>query len=73
MNARLATLLVAAMTCGFAAAPVFAQDAMPASSSTAMSHDSMKHDSMKHDSMKHDSMKHASMMKTPESSTSTGG
>ena len=47
MNVRLATLLLAGMTCGFAATSAFAQDAMAHSSSSAMSHDSMKHDSMK--------------------------
>ena len=41
MNARLATLLLAAMTCGLAANAALAQSAMAASSRSAMSHDSM--------------------------------
>lgn len=61
MNARLTTLLVAAMSCGFATTSVFAQDAMATSSGTAMSHDAMQKTSMKHDAMKADSMKHDSM------------
>jgi pentapeptide MXKDX repeat protein len=67
MNARIATLLIAGMTCGLAATTAFAQDAMQHqgsmahSSTSAMSHDSMKQDSMKKDSMGHDSMKKDSM------------
>jgi pentapeptide MXKDX repeat protein len=63
MNVRLATLLAAAMTFGLAATTSFAQDAMTAGSSPAMSQDAMQKDSMKHDSMKHDAMKDDSMKK----------
>jgi pentapeptide MXKDX repeat protein len=76
MNVRLATLLVAALTCTVAAGSALAQEAVASSSGTAMSHDSMKHDSMKHDAMKADSMKHDSMkhdsMKKDEAAMHSG-
>ena len=57
MNARVAFLLVTALSCGLATTAVFAQDAMPASASTAMSHDAMQKAPMKSDAMKSGSMK----------------
>lgn len=77
MNARtLAALALSAAVGAFAFAPIHAQDAVPASSSTAMSHDAMpsrdamhsdamkmKPDAMKHDAMTSRTMHHDGMMK----------
>lgn len=65
MNTRmLSALSIAAVLGAFACTPALAQNAMPASSSSAMSHDSMHGDAMmKKDSMKHGMMKHDAMMK----------
>ena len=76
MNARtLATLALSAAVGTFALAPAFAQDAMPAGSSSAMSHDAMQSkDAMKgamhkdgmktkKDAMKSKAMQHDGAMK----------
>ena len=74
MNARtLAALALSAAVGAFAFAPAHAQDAIAASSSTAMSHDAMQSKNamkdsmhkddmkMKKDAMKHGAMKHKAM------------
>lgn len=73
MNTRtLAALALSVAVGAFAIAPAFAQDAMPASSGTAMSHDAMqskdamkgsmhKDDMMKKDAMKPGAMKSKAM------------
>ena len=58
MNARtLATLALSAAVGAFAYAPVHAQDATPASSSSAMSHEAMQSGNAMKDSMHKDEMK----------------
>jgi pentapeptide MXKDX repeat protein len=70
MNARMLVALCIATAAGtFAFAPAFAQNAMPASSSSTMPHDGMHNDAMKgsmskHDKMmKHDVMPHGAMQR----------
>ena len=84
MNARMLAVLPFAIAIGvLASAPALAQDAMPASSASAMSQDGMQHkdamkdsmhkhgmmknDAMHGDTMKHMAAHHGKMMKKDDS------